>query len=66
MNSKKVILKLVEKEVKAVENIRFHIQRKVEKRIYLKRYSFYRCREKPPLPRKSTSIRFERFQQLST
>ena len=30
MNTKKVILNLVEEEVKAVENIRFHIQRKVE------------------------------------
>lgn len=30
MNAKKVILKLVKEEIKAVENIHFHIQRKVE------------------------------------
>ena len=36
MNAKKVVLKLVEEEVKAVENIRFHIQRKVENGYILK------------------------------
>ena len=38
MNSKKVILNLVEEEVKAIENIRFHIQRKVENGFILKTF----------------------------
>ena len=40
MNTKKVILNLVEEEVKAVENIRFHIQRKVENGFILKDIRF--------------------------
>ena len=41
MNAKNVILNIVEEEIKVVEKIRFHIQRKVEKWIYFKRHSFY-------------------------
>ncbi len=40
MNAKKVILNLVEKEVKAVENINFHIQRKVDNGYILKDIRF--------------------------
>ena len=40
MNTKKVILNLVEEEVKAVDNICFHIQRKVENGFILKDIRF--------------------------
>ena len=40
MNAKKVVLNLVEEEVKTVENIRFHIQRKVENGYILKDIRF--------------------------
>ncbi len=40
MNTKKVVCNLVEKEVKAIENISFHIQRKVENGYILKDIRF--------------------------
>lgn len=61
MNAKKVILNLVEEEIKTVENISFHIQRKIENGYILKDIRFTDAGKKHHYQEKVQALYFRDF-----